>query len=129
MAESQKTEFTEFILKPLLIEKIEVDDTIEYRFRDLMGFLFILSKDSRKEKISALYKLFDYSNNNSLSKSELEYLFKHIISVVRGYSEDLYCSLAKGNIDESQDFTKNSILNLHVNTKKILIIFFISVII
>ena len=113
MAEPQKEEFTNFILKPLLIDKIEVDDTIEYRFRDLMGFLFILSKDSRIEKISALYKLFDYSNNNSLSKAELEYLFKHIISVVKGYS-DLYCTLGKSNIDESQDFAKDSMLNLHV---------------
>lgn len=114
MTEPQKKEFTDFILKPLMIEKIEVDNTIEYRFRDLMAFLFILSKDSRSEKISALYKLFDYSNNNSLSKSELEYLFKHILSVVRGYSEDLFCSIAKNKMDESQDFAKDSILNSHV---------------
>ncbi len=127
MSENQKKEFVDFILKPLMIEKIEVDESIiEYRFRDLMAFLFILSKDARSEKITALFKLFDYSNNNSLSKTELKYLFHHILAVVRGYSEDLFDVLRKkGNMDESQDFVKASILECHVLKKLLLYFYFL----
>ncbi len=66
---------------------IEVSSTIEYHFRDFIGILFILSKSSEEEKCAGLYKLYDYSNNNSLSKLEIEHMFHRLLLKVDEYTK------------------------------------------
>lgn len=87
--ESQLETVLNPFLKTFLIPKIEVNPTNEYHFRDLMGIFFIMSKSSQEEKACALYKLYDYSNNNSLSKNEIEYMFNRILLKVDEYTKDI----------------------------------------
>ena len=76
-------------LKTFLIPKIEVISPTEYHFRDLMGIFFILSKSSSEEKSAALYQLYDYSNNNSLSKVEIEHMFHRILLKVDEFTKEI----------------------------------------
>jgi hypothetical protein len=66
-----------------------VSATAEYHFRDLMGIFFIISDSSEEEKCAALYKLYDYSNNNSLSKLEIEHMLNRLLLKVDEFTKEL----------------------------------------
>ena len=54
-----------------------------------MGILFIISKSSNEEKCGALYKLYDYSNNNSLSKLEIEHMIQRLLMKVDEFTKEI----------------------------------------
>lgn len=66
-------------LKAFIIPKIEASNNDEFHFRDLMGVFFIMSRSSEEEKANSLYMLYDYSNNNSLSKNEIDHMLQRLL--------------------------------------------------
>ena len=88
-SESQTAKIFLPFLRTFLIPKIEVSATPEYHFRDLMGIIFLMSDSSNEEKCAALYKLYDYSNNNSLSKLEIEHMLSRLLMKVDEFTKEL----------------------------------------
>lgn len=54
-----------------------------------MGIIFLMSDSSNEEKCGALYKLYDYSNNNSLSKLEIEHMLSRLLMKVDEFTKEL----------------------------------------
>lgn len=54
-----------------------------------MGVFFIFSKSSEENKCVALYQLYDYSNNNSLSKYEIEHMFGRLLLKVDEFTKEI----------------------------------------
>ena len=76
-------------LRTFLIPNREVSATPEYHFRDLMGIIFLMSDSSNEEKCAALYRLYDYSNNYSLSKLEIEHMLSRLLMKVDEFTKEL----------------------------------------
>ena len=60
-------EVWEDFIKAFQQESITLLENDEFNFRNLMAIFFILSGSSLKSKTKGIYRLFDFSNNNSLN--------------------------------------------------------------
>jgi hypothetical protein len=93
-----KLQFTENERKTVLLpflstfktENITVADSEEYNFRNFLACLFILSKSTKRDKAKALFRLYDYANNDALSKKEIDYMLSNILNSVLDYSHNIY---------------------------------------
>ena len=58
-----------------------------YDFRNLLGVLYLLSKNSSSEKALAIFRLNDISCKENLTKSEIYNIFNKMMVSIKYYSE------------------------------------------
>lgn len=102
-------------MEAFFIPKIEAKNNNEYNFRDLMGVFFIMCRSSEEEKATSLYMLYDYSNNNSLTKNEIEHMFQRLILKIDEFTRNI--------INENGKYLNEKYIERH---EKIFVFYFLA---